>query len=444
MYAKEAINLGVMEYLTKPVNQKVIVENIEKAIRLIDTRRENHRQDLIIKEKLETVVPVIENGFIYSILFQEHFVEDINKYRQLLDITEENGYMLAVVFGEEQEGNYMTNAVGSSVKTQTHYQFVCETLKDAFHCVVGSIMSNKIPVFVPTNQVKMDYNERVELIDKCREITHKLHNETGVNYRIGIGAIKKMHESMESYQEAIESLVTTTAKVAHVDDLPISCHYEESYPIELEKEIFSELKAGHRDECRRANEQFFGWMLEQYGEQDTNVRLKILEFILFAEQEAYLSGGMTYHFTGRTDYLPTVSGAEKNSDLKTWYLEKMDTACKNVVVKKEEHTNQIIAKSKEYINENYGKDISLDELSRKLDVSPYYFSKLFKEETGENFIEYLNTTRIEQAKNRLRNPEMSMKEIGYEVGYSDPNYFSRIFKKYVGVTPTEFREGAVR
>ena len=74
-------------------------------------------------------------------------------------------------------------------------------------------------------------------------------------------------------------------------------------------------------------------------------------------------------------------------------------------------------------------------------MSSYYFSKLFKEVSGYNFIEYVTNMRIDRAKELLSDGRLSMKEICMEVGYGDPNYFSRIFKKCVGVTPTEFREG---
>ena len=82
----------------------------------------------------------------------------------------------------------------------------------------------------------------------------------------------------------------------------------------------------------------------------------------------------------------------------------------------------------------------MDEVSYLVNISPYYFSKIFKEGTGENFIEYLTNIRIEKAKELLGNSDYSMKEICVMVGYSDPNYFSRSFKKNVGVTPTEYKE----
>ncbi len=114
------------------------------------------------------------------------------------------------------------------------------------------------------------------------------------------------------------------------------------------------------------------------------------------------------------------------------------------MTRKEEHENQLVVKAQTYIQENFQKDLSLDEVSRQLDLSPYYFSKLFKEETGCNFVEYVTELRITKAKELLKQEDRSMKEICASVGYGDPNYFSRIFKKHVGVTPTEYRDRGCR
>ena len=75
-----------------------------------------------------------------------------------------------------------------------------------------------------------------------------------------------------------------------------------------------------------------------------------------------------------------------------------------------------------------------------VNISPYYFSKVFKEESGLNFIEYLTNIRIDKAKELLDSTSLSIKEICVSCGYTDPNYFSRSFKKKVGVTPTEYKE----
>lgn len=439
-YAKEAINLGVLEYLNKPVNQKVIVEVLKRAIDIVDEKKEKRSNDLLIKEKLETVIPMIETGFIYSIMMKEHFTEDIENYKNMLGIHGEYGYMLTLVFGESQKGNYMTNAVGSSIRTQMNYTKLRELVKEEYDCAVGSVMSNKVPVFVPYDGKKMDYNERIELIEKSRNLVRKLKNSLGISFRIGIGSVKSLDESMESYNESLKSLVNTTGKVAHVDDLPIRSNYEAGYPIDTEKAIFNSIREGNEAECIRQTSLFFDWMTENYPDGDINIKLKILELILFADHEVLLSGGMTYHFTGRENYLLNINRLNNNVELKHWVITALTEACRNVVVKKAENTNSIIKKAKEYILQNYAKDISLDDISRELDISSYYFSKLFKEVTGINFVEYLTSIRIEKAKDLLIHSEMSMKEICVQAGYNDPNYFSRIFKKTTGRTPTEFKE----
>ena len=107
---------------------------------------------------------------------------------------------------------------------------------------------------------------------------------------------------------------------------------------------------------------------------------------------------------------------------------------------KEKESESVVARAKAYIKENYQKDISLDDVSRMVDISPYYFSKLFKQEQGEGFVEYLTRTRMTAARQLLRTPQYSIKEICAMCGYGDPNYFSRIFKRYEGVTPSEYRE----
>lgn len=440
-YAKEAISLGVLEYITKPMERTKIISVLKNAMEMIEQERERRSNDLLIKEKLETVVPIIESGLIYNILLQEHFTEDIENYKTILGIHNNYAYMISVVCGDTQEGNHMTNAVGSSVRMQRHYQEVRECLKEYFNCIVGTVMANKLAVLVPYEQEKMDYNERIELIEKARELVRRLRKKTDISFRIGIGKVKELSNLAESYNEALNALIITTGSVAHVDDLPIGCDYAGDYPINLEKKLFDEIEKGEVNNAVSTARTFFDWMEENNPDSIMEIRTKILEFTLWAEHLAYEKGGMTYRFNSRQDYLPAIMEMTELSSLRKWFIEKIMTACQNILSKRAEKSSSIIEMAKDYIKNNFNKDISLDDVSRVVNISPYYFSKIFKEGTGENFIEYLTNIRMEKAKELLSTTEYSMKEICGMAGYSDPNYFSRSFKKNVGVTPTEFKGG---
>ena len=441
-YAKEAIKLGVLEYIMKPMDRAKITAALKSAMNLVTKERQKRSRELIIKEKMETVSPIIESGLIYNILFHEHFTEDIENYKNILEIKEDYAFMMAVVCGDEQEGNHMTNAVGSSVRTQKYYQEIKSYIKQYYPgCVVGTFMANKIAVMMPCKKDLMDYNTRIEFIDKSRELVRVLRKKTDVSFRIGIGRTMEMSNMSESYAEALNALIYTTGSVAHADDLPIACDYESDYPIDLEKDLFKKVGEGDIEGAITCAKRFFDWMQESYADEIMNIRLKILEFALMAEHMAYENGGMTYKFTSRREYLTDVINMSEFSELKKWFVEKIADAAKNLVNKREEKSNNLIESAVEYIKENYSKNISLDDVSRIVNISPYYFSKLFKEETGEGFVEFLTGIRIRKAKELLAASQLSMKEICSEIGYSDPNYFSRIFKKNVGVSPTEYKEG---
>ena len=438
-YAKEAITLGVLEYITKPMERTKIVSVLKKGMEIIKEEREKRSNELLIKERLETVIPIIESGLIYDILLQEQFAEDIDNYKALLGFDKSYAYMMSVVCGDDQIGNHMTNAVGSSVKMQRHYQEVRECIKEYFECIVGTVMSNKLAILVPYDKDRMEYNERIELIEKTRELVRRMHQKTSIRFRIGIGRVGMLKEMAGSYNEALNALVMTTSSVAHADDLPIGCDYTEDYPVHLEKKLFSELEKGGINNVLSTARSFFNWMVESNRNNIMSIRLKILEFILYAEYIAYNKGGMTYQFSARQEYLPTIMNTDNVVALREWFLEKLMNACQNVLGKREEKSNSIIEMAEEYIKNNFQKDICLDEVSRTVNISPYYFSKIFKEGTGKNFIEYLTNIRMERARELLSTTEYSMKEICSMCGYSDPNYFSRSFKKNVGVTPTEYK-----
>lgn len=98
----------------------------------------------------------------------------------------------------------------------------------------------------------------------------------------------------------------------------------------------------------------------------------------------------------------------------------------------------IIGKAKAYMRENCGKDISLDDVASQVYLSPVYFSRFFKEKTGDNFINYLTALRMKEAEALLLTGRHKILEISQMVGYRSSKYFSRVFKGYYGLTPTEY------
>ncbi len=92
-----------------------------------------------------------------------------------------------------------------------------------------------------------------------------------------------------------------------------------------------------------------------------------------------------------------------------------------------------------YVRENYMYDISMQDLARQMNYSEAYFCKLFKQCFGRNFTAYLTDYRVNEAKKQLAEPTVNVKEVGRAVGYTDSNYFAKVFKRVTGQSPTEYR-----
>lgn len=131
--------------------------------------------------------------------------------------------------------------------------------------------------------------------------------------------------------------------------------------------------------------------------------------------------------------------------LKPWKEERLceliNTAIENV--RGMQKTDGIVHSQKDiikdYIDRNYKKDISAKDVAGILGYSDVYFSKVFKQLFDDNFINYLTKIRIDRAKVLLKDVSFNIKEVGKSVGYADSNYFTKVFKRSVGMSPSEYR-----
>ncbi len=109
--------------------------------------------------------------------------------------------------------------------------------------------------------------------------------------------------------------------------------------------------------------------------------------------------------------------------------------------KREDAISRYVAKAAEGIRESYKREIGIEEVADRLGISSGYLSRIFRKETGYTFVDYLMRFRIKKAVELLRETDLRVYEVADQVGYADQRYFSQIFKRIAGVTPTQFKEG---
>ncbi|MDR4946137.1 response regulator transcription factor [Neobacillus cucumis] len=121
--------------------------------------------------------------------------------------------------------------------------------------------------------------------------------------------------------------------------------------------------------------------------------------------------------------------------VKIWILQVME---KMTRLKKEQHNPIQVAK--EWIKDNLGDNISIKKIAQQVYMNPNYFCDYFKNQTGETILDYVTSARLEKAKELLENTDLKIYDISLSVGYQDTKYFSRLFKQWIGQTPSQFRD----
>lgn len=435
-YAKEALRLGAIDYLMKPINKKLIVERLTSIMHDIDRERKKRSDDLQIREKMEAVIPIIENGFIISLIIQNEYKDSGEQYRRLLNLEENYGSIMALEWGEWTEDGSMTNPVGSGVRAHKYYGKMSELMKVYFRACVSNIMGNKIVCVIPSSEPRMEYEDRIRMIEKARSLVTSLKNEVGIEFKAGIGSVRSWEAMFDSYQEALNALRHGKRKVTHIDDLIVRDTREKQQQV-MEQVVLKAVAGGMEHDVRQEATVFAGWMLKNKNCSFESARLQLTEVLLLARRTVQEQGSECPRGEETLDMLLSAKDGE---ELRQRFVTAMVELAKAVVIKNQE-SDGIITKAQEHIRQNFQKDLSLEEVAQSAGISPYYFSKLFKEETGMNFTEYLTGLRMEKAKQLLSNQKLSIKQVCVDSGYANPNYFSRIFKKWTGITPTEFRDG---
>src|SRR6185436_10689583 len=100
-----------------------------------------------------------------------------------------------------------------------------------------------------------------------------------------------------------------------------------------------------------------------------------------------------------------------------------------------------LRKVEDYVRENLAEGISVERLAELVELSPFHFSRVFKQTTGMTPLQFVTRERITRAQQLIRETRRSLIEIGLDVGYKNPSHFAQVFRKVVGLTPTEFRSG---
>ncbi len=446
-YAKSAIDIGVTQYLLKPISSAKLLEAIKEVAAQIEKERE---QDRVLEqyqnemaENLLLERQKLWNALIANELSSAELLEGGQRLGMDFNAPVYQVLLFKVMPGDSSDGGPRELIAVSDRIAET---------AESWEQVLTIDRSPEGWIFLVKGGTDEEARERLAgCVDRLKELVAEYPE---IQYFGGIGpAAHRLGDIRSSYQEAGKAFAgrffTEPNQVICPEDVA-RLHQRGGEKIDLssmgsrraERERVDRfLKNGTLEEVENFLEEYF----LDVGEQN----FQSLLYRQYVVMDLYFSAAdFLVNLEMGTEALPEecrdineiVADATTLEETKRLIGRLFTETMKLRDSSSMKRYNAVIGEARTFIQENYQReDMSLNTVASQVNISPSYFSAIFSAQTGQTFVEYLTSVRLEKAKELLMCTSLRTAEIGYEVGYKDSHYFSYIFKKVVGCSPTEYK-----
>lgn len=441
-YVHQALDTGVKGYLLKPIKNDDAIEKIRKAIEFIDNSKKEINLGKKIENSINMVRPFIQKEVISAFISGKIDVSEVKSYISFIEEEIEAGYFM-LISCENRTFNNINEAVRNKIHLDKAYEVILRFLPFMKKCLFGPTIGDIIVVFFPVNKDLDEKTVIAESIVIAQEIKRKINIIAGTEVFIGIGNIYKDIQSLKfSYNESYISVRKASRQCEIVQYKSIADKNSNEgifeYPLKLENEILENIRLGSTDGAREIAKTVISQIFRNCGDSML-IKDYIGQLITMIKRTLYQKG-MEQKILNAAGVLLEINNVSALDQLEIWCRNTIETLIQGADRLKQLKDKTVTNKIHSYINSHFLKEITLETAAEEVGLSAQYISKLFKEEFGIKFVDYIIEKRIGFAAELLTSGNKSIKEVSEAVGYADVNYFCRIFKKVTGLTAKQYRK----
>ncbi|MBA4699869.1 MAG: response regulator [Ruminococcus sp.] len=449
-YAKEAIHIGVADYLLKPISSTKLLEALGGIAKQIERKREEQtlkeqyqrdNQEYIENEKVKLFTALAAGNISMGGAVNEAKALGMDLSAQVYNV---------MLFKVSMKIN--------DYQSPEQAMVVFGQIEDVNHALPGTFFFRRGVegwAFLVTAETEEDEREKMGHLKKY--LFSVMEKYPGIEYFGGIGEpVQRIRELGSSYEKAgivfSTRFVNDSRQILDLNDIRI-LH---------EKSMVNVQSLDLMDRNRKLMDKFLvkgnleevESFITAYFEEMPKENLESSLMRQYITMDMYIVAGAFCDRLGIPKEERTKDAEELENALRMMTTAKrvhkyVRQLLKNTIERRDivsgSRYSDIIETAKEYIAQNYMSDeVSLNTAAAAVNMSPSYFSSVFSREVGKTFVEYLTTVRMDKAKELLMCSPLKTSEIGYEVGYKDPHYFSYIFKKTQNCSPKDYRQRGKR
>ena len=445
-YARNAIRYGVKDYLLKPIRKSELSETLSRMREEFLERNKRLSSEELFRITMKKNLDRLRAAFFTEILFKKGAESDSMSIRS---INEEYHYnfsegLFSIVL-LKTDGISPTASLDISYIQDKILPAVNKRLQDSCY-ELESIFEGSMCYIILNFNEENRKNVRRSLKSLLDELLLQKEIFEGMKVTMGIGTIYSgiggIFDSMRNARYAVEQRIFLGVNRLIEGGRDRKSDFAES-------ELFTRFNTMLTEGVERLNEQQIRIAISEFKTslrakdgvdghdviQTAREAMNLYYFTMRRNNFIIKDSGVQFErFSANIDDIGSLDGIFDE-------LERvMIISMRKAVEEKSREDYRPIRKAKQYINDHYSEQISLEIVSDAVELNPTYLSSLFKKETGKTFSEYLTETRIEQAKNMIKETAMPVSEICIRVGYNDQKNFNRIFTKYTELKPNEYRK----
>ena len=437
-YAKEAVHLEIKEYMLKPVNATELSESLTNLKHTLDREREEKLNVKKLNDYFQEVLPKLQSNFFISLIEGRVEKRDYERFLQAYQVDMKGPLFGCVIFHTSE--NHVPEGMNPLLLSMSVEREIKQRLMDQWNCQEFIYMGNTLLI------LELDAEDEItQITDACDRFCRWAYRIMGAVVTAGIGTVcDSLYEISLSYERAREAVsyrvLYGTKRAINIGEIVPK---EQIKPVQSEESrmqmLLRAIRIGDSAEIERAAHEEME-KLHKNTETMSQYNLATMEIV---------SGFFKFCTDNSLDF-NKISGNMQNiyekvsqmdeSSLTAWIVQMSKTISERLKCARNSSARRLIVEAQNIVKERYMEaDISLDEVCAVLGVSNSYFSSVFKKEAGKSFISYLTDYRMDIAAEMILNTDEKSYTIAEKVGYLDANYFSYVFKKKFGVSPSKYR-----
>ena len=439
-YARQAVSMGVSEYILKPINAPELTAVLTKLREQLDRQRLERRDMETLRRRYEESLPVLRELFYTRLLSGQLSPEQIRDRAVRYEIFLPQGLWTAALVHADAPGDG-----GDAGRDELLLLSAQSFLEEHFSldgCTARAVLFGDVIALL----VRLSGPDRAyPLLGELVRLSLLSQSYLGIPLAAGVGlpcrGPEELNRSAAGARSALDYRVLAGGvRVIYIGDLEPQPAAAPSFEEEDQRALSAAVKLGTQEQ---AEDVVRGLMDRLRRASLSQCDLFLLEVVTCLVRLTR-SGGLPVEEVFGEGFTGAVSVSEFSSleELGSWLGERCGRLHDLLGRRRSDSAWQMVERAKDYIAGHYtDEQLSVEALCSHIHLSPTYFSTLFKREVGMSFTAYVTKVRMEEAARLLRETDEKTYRIAEATGFSDPNYFSYVFKRRYGVSPSKFRSG---